>query len=99
MKKKRSRTTRPTRLPPPMLERIVRAFLFRPKFVLAGLFILGFGLALALLSYDPADPPEPVLLPAHTLPANLLGIPGAWLAQTLITTLGQMSYLVLVAWF
>jgi S-DNA-T family DNA segregation ATPase FtsK/SpoIIIE len=101
MKKKRSRTTRSNRLPPPapLFERIVRALLLQPRIALAGLFVLGFGLALALLSYDPADPPDPALLPAHNLPANLLGIPGAWLAQTLISYLGQTVYLVLVVWF
>jgi DNA segregation ATPase FtsK/SpoIIIE, S-DNA-T family len=99
MKKKRSRTTRPNRIPPSMFERMVRAFFLRPRIALAGLFVIGFGLALILLSYDPADPPEPSVLPAHTLPANLLGIPGAWLAQNLIVAMGQTSYLVLVVWF
>ena len=63
MKKKRSRTKLPNRLPPPLFERIVGAFLLRPRVALAGLFVLGFGLALALLSYDPADPPDPACLP------------------------------------
>jgi S-DNA-T family DNA segregation ATPase FtsK/SpoIIIE len=99
MKKKRSRKKVPSQLPPSLVDRIVRALLLRPHVALAGLFVLGFGLALALLSYDPADPPDPVLLPAHLSPANLLGIPGAWLAQTLIAALGQTSYLVLVVWF
>jgi DNA segregation ATPase FtsK/SpoIIIE, S-DNA-T family len=99
MKKKRSRTARPNRLPPPPLERVVGAVLMRPRIALAGLFVLGFGFALALLSYDPADPPDPALLPAHALPANLLGIPGAWLAQTLISGLGQTTYLALGVWF
>jgi S-DNA-T family DNA segregation ATPase FtsK/SpoIIIE len=71
----------------------------RPRVALTALFVLGFGFALALLSYDPADPPDPVLLPAHPSPANLLGIPGAWLAQTLIAALGQTTYLVLAVWF
>jgi S-DNA-T family DNA segregation ATPase FtsK/SpoIIIE len=99
MKKKRSRSTRPSPLPPPLLERLVRTVLLRPKIALAGLFVLGFGLALSLLSYDPADPPEPVLSPARAAPANLLGIPGAWLAQQLIGALGQTSYMALVGWF
>ena len=99
MKKKRSRKKVPTQLPPPLVDRVVRALLLRPRFALAGLFVLGFGLALALLSYDPTDPPDPVLLPARLSPANLLGIPGAFLAQTLISALGQTAYLVLVVWF
>ena len=79
MKKKRPRTKTPTRRPLPLFERIVGSFLLRPGFALAGLFVLGLGLALTLLSYDPADPPEPAGLPAHATPTNLLGLPGAGL--------------------
>ena len=99
MKKKRSRTTRPNRPPRPPIERVVGAVLMRPRIALAGLFVLGFGFTLALLSYDPADPPDPAVLPAHALPTNLLGVPGAWLAQTLISGLGQTAYLALGVWF
>ncbi len=99
MKKKRPRTKTPTRRPLPLFDRIVGSFLLRPGFALAGLFVLGLGLALTLLSYDPADPPEPAVLPAHATPTNLLGLPGAWVAQLIITALGQTAYLALAAWF
>src|SRR5262249_49900264 len=82
-----------------ILERIVRHFWLRKGFALSALFVLGFGLALVLLSYDPADPPEAAVTPARATPANLLGLPGAWLAQTVISALGQTAYLALAAWF
>jgi hypothetical protein len=62
------------------------------------LLAAGLLVALSLFSYDPADLPGAVH-PHHGRPANLLGTPGAWLAQGLIDALGAAVYLLLATWF
>jgi S-DNA-T family DNA segregation ATPase FtsK/SpoIIIE len=99
MKKKRTRAKASKRRQPGLFERIVRSLILRPKIGLAGLFVLGFGLALALLSFDPADPPSPTAVPANASPTNFLGLLGSWVAQSVVSTLGQTSYVALAVWF
>src|SRR5262245_7696116 len=59
----------------------------------------GLAVAVATFSHDPADPPLPLVYPAHPSPTNLLGTPGAWLAALLQTALGVTVPLLLVVWF
>jgi S-DNA-T family DNA segregation ATPase FtsK/SpoIIIE len=68
--------------------------------IAAGTFLLlGFLAALSVFSYDPADPPSARIYPPHDKPRNLLGAPGAWLAQMLHETLGIAVYGLLAGWF
>jgi len=76
-------------------------FLRRRAIELGGLFLFLIAglLALALASYDPADPSGNVA--SGTLPSNWLGFPGAWLADTLMQWLGLSSALfvfIIAAW-
>jgi S-DNA-T family DNA segregation ATPase FtsK/SpoIIIE len=63
-----------------------------------GLLLAGLLAALSVFSYDPADGPNPAIYPPHSSPANLLGLPGAWLAHLLHETFGIAVYVLLVAW-
>jgi S-DNA-T family DNA segregation ATPase FtsK/SpoIIIE len=67
---------------------------------LAACVLLGAGLllALAVLSYDPADVPGSVY-PPHDAPRNVLGTPGALLAQALLQALGLAVCPWLASWF
>ena len=49
--------------------------------------------ALALVSYNPADPPSPLVYPGQVQPTNLCGPSGAYIAHLLLTGFG------LGAWF
>ncbi len=51
--------------------------------------LLGLGLLLALLSYDPADPS--LNSATARAPSNILGGPGAWFADLVLQTLGFAS--------
>ncbi len=65
---------------------------------LAGFILLGVGLlvALCVLGHE-----NPATGPVHPRPepSNLLGPPGAWLAQSLYDALGLAVYLLLASWF
>jgi S-DNA-T family DNA segregation ATPase FtsK/SpoIIIE len=64
----------------------------------AGLGCAGLFLAAAVFTYDPADLPGTVY-PPNPQPRNLLGVPGAGLAQALVQTLGAAVYAWLASWF
>lgn len=72
---------------------------FRLDLLAGGLFVAGLVIALSVFSYDPADPPAPTVFPAHETPANVLGLPGSWLARLLHQTLGIAVYAFLASWF
>ena len=57
--------------------------------ILAGVLMLGFALA----SYHPSDPA--LMTAAGGPPRNLLGAPGAWIADLLLTVFGLSSALLL----
>jgi len=65
---------------------------------LAGFILLGVGLLVALCVLGQETP---VAGPVHPRPepSNLLGPPGAWLAQSLYDALGLAVYLLLASWF
>src|ERR1700704_374664 len=63
------------------------------------LLLAGLLVALSVFSHDPADPPSATVHPAHEVPTNLLGSPGAWLAHSLHETLGVAVYVFLASWF
>ena len=65
---------------------------FRFDLAAGGLLVVGLAIALCVFSYDPADPPNPRVHPAHALPSNFLGVGGAWLADMLLTTFGVAVY-------
>src|SRR5437879_4071670 len=71
----------------------------RPDTVALILLALGLASCLAVLSFDPADPPLPTSKPAHTEATNFVGLPGAWAAQLLIGNLGYAVYMLLATWF
>jgi len=54
--------------------------------------------ALAVFSHDPADTPGNVYPPRPDA-ANLLGVPGAWLAAALVDALGLAVHALLAGWF
>src|SRR5262245_32907200 len=62
------------------------------------LLCTGLVVALAVFSYDPADVPGRVYPPPGR-PANLLGQPGARLADALVQTLGLAVHVLLASWF
>jgi S-DNA-T family DNA segregation ATPase FtsK/SpoIIIE len=67
--------------------------------LVAGLLLIaGLLMALALFSHCPADDATTVY-PSNPTPENLLGSPGAWLAQTLLESLGIAVYVLLASWF
>ena len=57
-----------------------------------GLLALTAFLALALWSYDPADPPSRLVHPPREVPLNMCGPAGAWAAQILLSALGLAAY-------
>ncbi|MBY0525971.1 MAG: DNA translocase FtsK 4TM domain-containing protein [Gemmataceae bacterium] len=63
------------------------------------LLCTGLIVALSVFSYDAADMPNARIYPANARPANLLGPPGAWLANALIDALGIEVYPLLATWF
>ncbi len=67
---------------------------------LAACLLLGADLlvALAVLSFDPADLPGPVY-PQNPTPRNVLGSAGAWLGGALVEALGLAAHALLAAWF
>jgi S-DNA-T family DNA segregation ATPase FtsK/SpoIIIE len=67
--------------------------------VAVGLLIGGLVVALAVFSYDPADPPSSHVLPRNPTPTNLLATPGAWIAHGLHESLGVAQYVLLGGWF
>jgi S-DNA-T family DNA segregation ATPase FtsK/SpoIIIE len=67
--------------------------------VACGLLVAGLLVALAVLSEDTGDAPAVTVYPQHSRPANLLGPPGAWLAQNLHDTFGVAVHVLLAAWF
>ena len=62
-----------------------------------GLLAAGTLAGLAVLGHDPADLPGAVY-PPPAAPANLLGVPGAWLACALVEALGLAVFAGLAAW-
>ena len=69
------------------------------KIDLAALFCLALALflALALLTYDPADPPAPWVYPPRAEVANVCGHAGAWAAHLLLSGLGVGAYYLVVS--
>jgi S-DNA-T family DNA segregation ATPase FtsK/SpoIIIE len=61
----------------------------------AALLLAALFLALALLGYDPADPPGTTVEPAPEVVSNPCGPVGATIAHVLITSVGAASYLIL----
>ena len=55
--------------------------------------------ALAVFSYDPADPPGTAVFPPNKRPTNLLGAPGACAAHELVGALGLAVHVLLASWF
>jgi S-DNA-T family DNA segregation ATPase FtsK/SpoIIIE len=72
--------------------------LWRLDVTACALFLAGVLVALAVFSHHAADLPGTVA-PTDTVPRNLLGLPGAWLAHGLLTALGAAVPLLLVSWF
>jgi S-DNA-T family DNA segregation ATPase FtsK/SpoIIIE len=64
-----------------------------------GLLLAGFVTALSIFTYAPADAPGNTIYPPNNIDSNLLGPVGAWLAHTLLETLGLAVYVLLVSWF
>jgi len=56
----------------------------------------GICIAVSLLSYSPADPPEFQCFPQSAMIHNWLGLPGAILAAVLLIPLGYAAYLLIV---
>ncbi|MBX7167520.1 MAG: DNA translocase FtsK [Pirellulales bacterium] len=69
------------------------------KLDLLALALLGWNifLALALVTYDPADPPSTLVLPAHDQVHNLCGRAGHLVATALFTALGVGGYYLLIS--
>ncbi|HZT80097.1 MAG TPA: DNA translocase FtsK 4TM domain-containing protein, partial [Gemmataceae bacterium] len=63
------------------------------------LLAAGMVVALCVFSCDPADPPAADVFPPRETPANLLGLPGAWVARELFQALGVAVYALLASWF
>jgi S-DNA-T family DNA segregation ATPase FtsK/SpoIIIE len=64
-----------------------------------GLIVASLAVSVTVFSYDPADPPGCSVLPANQSCRNLLGYPGAFVADVLFATLGASVYVLLAAWF
>jgi S-DNA-T family DNA segregation ATPase FtsK/SpoIIIE len=64
----------------------------------AALFLAGLLAGASVFSYDPADPPGTRVHPPNATPTNLLGLPGAWLADLLHESLGVAAYVLLASW-
>jgi DNA segregation ATPase FtsK/SpoIIIE, S-DNA-T family len=71
---------------------------YRLDLVAGGVLVAGLLVALSVLSYDPADPPDATVFPERALPSNFLGFAGAWLAHSLYASLGVAVYLLLISW-
>jgi DNA segregation ATPase FtsK/SpoIIIE, S-DNA-T family len=82
----------PEKKPLPAAGRTVDTFAF-------GLFAVGLLVALCVFPYDPGDPPGTAVYPPNAHSHNLLGYPGATLADVLFVTLGVSVYLFLASWF
>jgi S-DNA-T family DNA segregation ATPase FtsK/SpoIIIE len=63
------------------------------------LLLAGLLAALAVFSYDPADPPSTAIYPPNERPANLLGTAGAGVAYELVGALGLAVHVLLASWF
>jgi S-DNA-T family DNA segregation ATPase FtsK/SpoIIIE len=72
---------------------------FRLDWIACGLLVCGLVVALCVFSHIPADSSGSGLYPPSEGSANLLGPPGAWLAQGLYDTLGIAVYVLLASWF
>jgi DNA segregation ATPase FtsK/SpoIIIE, S-DNA-T family len=72
---------------------------FHLDLVATGLLLAGLLLALAVFSYDPADPPAATVYPAHAQAHNMLGSVGAGLTAALFDGLGSAAYVFLASWF
>src|SRR5713101_6472085 len=77
-----------------MIKRCLRADLAACGLLFAGLLV-----GLSIFSFDPADPPGNTVHPPNSIAANLLGPGGAWLARTLLESLGVAVYVLLASWF
>lgn len=64
-----------------------------------GLFAATLFTALALFSYDPADPPSTSIYPARTVVTNLCGPTGAFIAYLLVNAFGLGAWFFLVSLF
>ena len=62
-----------------------------------GLLAIALFLGLALLTYDPADPPGTLVYPPQTELANACGRSGAWAAHLLLEGLGWSAFYLLVS--
>ena len=71
----------------------------RLDYAALALLLAGLLVALSVFSYDPADPPSPVVHPQRPTVTNLLGVPGAWLGRVLVETFGVAAYVLLASWF
>jgi hypothetical protein len=72
---------------------------FRLDLVACGLLLCGLVVALCIFSHSPADAPRTGVYPPSDQPANLVGPPGAWLAEGLHQSLGIAVYVLLASWF
>jgi S-DNA-T family DNA segregation ATPase FtsK/SpoIIIE len=61
-----------------------------------GVLLAGLLVALCVLGHEP---PSATVYPPSAEPSNLLGPPGAWLAQELYETLGCAVHVLLASWF
>jgi DNA segregation ATPase FtsK/SpoIIIE, S-DNA-T family len=64
----------------------------------AALFLVGVLLSIAVVSHDAADRPDTVF-PPNPAANNLLGPPGAFVAEALLDALGVATFVLLVAWY
>jgi S-DNA-T family DNA segregation ATPase FtsK/SpoIIIE len=65
--------------------------------VALGLLALAVFLGLALLTYNPADPPSTLVFPEHTKIANACGRSGALAAQALLEVFGLGAYFLVLS--
>jgi S-DNA-T family DNA segregation ATPase FtsK/SpoIIIE len=72
---------------------------WRLDLIVCAILAAGLLVTLSVLSYDPADAPSSCVYPPRMPPANLLGRPGAWLADGLHQAFGVAVYALLVNWF
>src|SRR5438046_1314085 len=102
MKKACARSSRPR----PTRGRLHPEFIVMPQRQVARLDIAagtllfaGLLMALSVLSHEPTMAWGPRSGARESVPANLLGPAGLWLAQTLYETLGVAVYVLLASWF
>jgi DNA segregation ATPase FtsK/SpoIIIE, S-DNA-T family len=72
---------------------------FRLDLIASVLLLAGLAVTLCVLSYQSGDPGGASVFPPEARPANLLGPPGALLAQGLIDALGHSVFVLLASWF